>query len=155
MHPSPAEKVISAFNVKDYEVAGQFIQPKAESWKAPKDGLVYFDWYDQKGGKLNNEYKFELIGFADKLVQLSPIKHGWAVIGNPNKYLSANTIKSIDYSKKKLKIVMVESGELVVYNSSPISCSSAKKIEILGNGLWKLYFPDNAKNFEVVIKLRV
>jgi hypothetical protein len=155
MHPSPAEKVISAFNVKDYEVAGQFIQPKAESWKAPKDGLVYFDWYDQKGGKLNNEYKFELIGFADKLVQLSPIKHGWSVIGNPNKYLSANTIKSIDYSKKKLKIVMVESGELVVYNSSPISCSSAKKIEILGNGLWKLYFPDNAKNFEVVIKLRV
>ncbi|GEC72596.1 Raffinose synthase or seed imbibition protein Sip1 [Flavobacterium flevense] len=154
MHPAPADKVTSAFRVKDYEAAGEFIQPKAESWKAPKEGLVFYDWYEQKGGKLENEYKFDLIGFADKLVQLSPIKNGWSVIGNPNKYLSASTVKSIEYSDKKLKIVMIESGELVVYNPSPISCSSAKKIENMGNGLWKLYLPEAQKNFEVVITLK-
>jgi hypothetical protein len=154
MHPSPAANVTSAFTIKDYEAAGEFIQPKAESWKAPKEGLVYYDWYEQKGGKLVNEYKFDLIGFADKLVQLSPIKNGWSVIGNPNKYLSANTVKSIDYAKNTLKIVMVESGELVVYNPSPISCPIAKKIENMGNGLWKLYLPDDQKNFEVIITVK-
>lgn len=154
MHPSPAANVTSAFTVKDYEAAGEFIQPKAESWKAPKEGLVYYDWYEKKGGKLENEYKFELIGFADKLVQLSPIKNGWSVIGNPNKYLSASAVKSVEYADKKLKIVMVESGELVVYNPSAISCSSAKKIENLGNGLWKLYLPEAQKNFEVVITVK-
>ena len=154
MHPSPAEKVTSAFRLKDYEVAGEFIQPKAASWKAPKEGLVYYDWYEQKGGKLENEYQFDLIGFADKLVQLSPIKNGWSVIGNANKYLSAAAVKSIEYADKKLKIVMVESGELVVYNASPISCSLTKKIENLGNGLWKLYLPEAQKNFEVVITLK-
>lgn len=154
MHPSPAEKVTSTFTVKDYEAAGEFIQPYVKSWKAPKEGLVYYDWYEQKGGKLESKYSFELKGFSDKLVQLSPIKNGWSVIGNPNKYLSANTVKSINYSKKELKVVMVESGELVVYNQSPLSCSKASKIENLGNGLWKLHLPDAQKNFEVVISLK-
>ncbi|MCU0376878.1 MAG: hypothetical protein MUC78_01325 [Bacteroidales bacterium] len=154
MHPSPAETVTTAFTVKDYEAAGEFIQPKVVSWKAPDEGLVYYDWYEQKGGKLENEYKFYLIGFADKLVQLSPVKNGWSVIGNPNKYLSANTVKSIEYADNELKIVMVESGELVVYNPSPISCSSSKKIENMGNGLWKLYLPDAQKKCEVVITLK-
>jgi hypothetical protein len=107
-----------------------------------------------KRRKTGSEYKFDLIGFADKLVQLSPVKNGWSVIGNPNKYLSANTVKSIEYADNKLKIVMVESGELVVFNLSPISCSSATKIENMGNGLWKLYLPDAQKNFEVVITLK-
>lgn len=151
MEPIPKENVTAAFSVKDYEVAGVFIQPKVKSWKAPNEGLVYYDWYEQKGGKLKNEYKFELKGFADKLVQLSPIKYGWSVIGNPNKYLSASTIKSIEYAKNQLKIVMVESGELVVYNPKPIRCSLAKKIENMGNGLWKLSLPDGKKNSEFVI----
>jgi hypothetical protein len=154
MHPSPAENVSTGFTVKDYEAAGEFIQPKGESWKAPKEGLVYYDWYEQKGGKLEYEYKFDLIGFADKLVQLSPVKNGWSVIGNPNKYLSANSVKSIEYADNELRIVMVESGELVVYNLSTISCSLAKNIENMGNGLWKLNLPDARPNFEVVITLK-
>ncbi len=154
MHPSPAAKVAAAITVKDYEAAGDFIQPRAESWKVPAEGLVYFDWYEQKGGKLDNKYAFDLVGFSDKLVQLSPIKHGWSVIGNPHKYLSATAVKSIEYGDKELKVVMVESGELVVYNPSPISCSAAKKIDNMGNGLWKLDFPEAQKNFEVVITLK-
>jgi hypothetical protein len=154
MHPSPAGHVSTAFTVKDYEAAGEFIQPKVESWKAAKEGLVYYDWYEQKGGKLENEYKFDLMDFSDKLVLLSPIKNSWSVIGNPNKYLSTNTIKSINYTKNELKVVMVESGELVVYNTLPVSCSSANKIENMGNGLWKLYLPDAQKNLEVVISLK-
>jgi hypothetical protein len=82
------------------------------------------------------------------------VKHGWSVIGNSNKYLSASAVKSIDYTKKTVKIVMVESGELVVYNSSPISCSMAQKIENMGNGLWKLYLPEAQKNFEVIITVK-
>lgn len=154
MQPSPAEKITTAFTAKDYEEAGEFIQPKAESWKMPGEGLVYFDWYEQKGGKLDNKYSFDLTGFADKLVQLSPVKHGWSVIGNPEKYLSANAVKSIQYTEKELKIVMVESGNLVVYNRSLIICPSAQKIENMGNGLWKLYLPDLRKNGELVISVK-
>jgi hypothetical protein len=70
---------------------------------------------------LQSTFKFNLISFANKLVQLSPIKNGWSVVENLDKYLSANAVKSINYSKNELKIVMVESGKLVVYNASPIS----------------------------------
>ncbi len=154
MNPSPTENVSTAILEKDYENAGLFIQPKAQSWKATKEGLVYFDWYEQKGAKLVNEYKFDLLGFSDKLIQLSPIKKGWSVVGNPNKYLAANAVKSIIYGKKELKIVMHESGALVVYNLSPISCSEATKIENIGNGLWKLELPELKKNFEVNISIK-
>lgn len=154
MHPSPAENVKTAFTVKDYEAAGEFIQPRVDPWMVPNEGLVYYDWYEQKGGYLKSEYKFDLIGFADKLVQLSPVINGWSVIGNPNKYLSANTVRSIEYADDKLKIVMVESGELVVFNLLPVSCSLASKIENMGNGLWKLYLPEDKTNFEVFITLK-
>jgi hypothetical protein len=154
MHPSPTEHVTSAFTLKDYESAGEFIQPSVESWKVPKEGLVYYDWYEQKGGKLKDAYSFDLMGFADKLIQFSPIKNGWSVIGNPNKYLSSNAVQSIKYTENELKIVMVESGELLVYNALPINCSSAKHIVNLGNGLWKLFLTDVQKNLEVVISLK-
>jgi Raffinose synthase or seed imbibition protein Sip1 len=154
MHPAPKQQVTTAFTAKDYETAGDFIQPRVASWKVPNEGLVYYDWYEQKGGKLEGKYQFDLIGFSDKLVQLSPIKNGWSVIGSSNKYLSANTVKSIVYSKNQLKMVMVESGELVIYNTTPISCTSAKKIENMGNSLWKLFLPEAQKNFEVVITIK-
>ncbi|MBP6409795.1 MAG: hypothetical protein KA313_01720, partial [Pseudarcicella sp.] len=154
MHPAPSSKVTSAFSAKDYEAAGEFIQPKVESWKVPKEGLVYFDWYEQKGAKLVNEYKFDLVGFTDKLVQLSPIVKGWSVVGNTSKYLAASAVKSVVYNKKELKVVMNESSELLVYNLLPISCSIAQKIENIGNGMWKLYLPESKKNLELVITLK-
>ena len=154
MNPTPKEKVMATFTARDYQSAGDFIQPRVASWKAPKEGLVYFDWYEQKGAKLVKEFNFELKGFSDKLVQFSPINKGWSVVGNPNKYLAANAVKSIVYGKKALKIVMHESGALVVYNPSPISCLEATKIENIGNGLWKLELPELKKNFEVNIMVK-
>jgi hypothetical protein len=47
MHPSPTLNVTVSFTLKDYEGAGEFIQPRVKSWKAPKKGLVYYDWYEQ------------------------------------------------------------------------------------------------------------
>jgi hypothetical protein len=38
---------------------------------------------------------------------------------------------------------MAETGTLVVYNAKPVTCNSAQEIEDLGNGLWKIYFPEN------------
>ncbi|AQQ09727.1 Alpha-galactosidase [Sedimentisphaera cyanobacteriorum] len=150
--PTPDKPLEASVKEADYTKAGSFIQPAGQSWQIPEEGLVYYDWYQKAGGKLNSEYKFELKGFSDRFVQLSPIKKGWAVIGRPDKYLSASAVESIKYAPEKLTVEFVQSGPLVVYNKRPVQCSEAEKIDNLGNGLWKLKLPQNKEGLEIQIK---
>jgi hypothetical protein len=154
MIPTPAEAVKTQITAEDYTHAGSFIQPAVDAWKIPKEGLVYYDWYEGKGALLNDSYSIELKGFSDRLVQLSPVVKGWSVVGCTDKYLSAAAIETIVYAKNALKIKMLEAGTLVVYNSKPVNCSTARKIENIGNGLWKIYLPDSKESTEVVISLK-
>lgn len=149
--PTPATPIKTQISVEDYTHAGSFIQPAVEAWKVPAEGLVYYDWYEGKGGLLNGKYDIELNGFSDRFVQLSPVVKGWSAVGCVDKYLSAAAVENIKYDAKTLKLKLIEGGSLVVYNKSAISCSTANKIENIGNGLWKLSFAENKKGMEVVI----
>lgn len=149
--PTPNESVKTQVSTSDYTNAGSFIQPAEEAWKVPAEGLVYFDWYEGKGGFLNKQYEFELKGFSDRFVQLSPVVKGWSVVGCIDKYLSAAAVENIKYDAKTLKLKLIEGGSLVVYNQAAISCSVANKVENMGNGLWKLSFAQNTKGMEVTI----
>ncbi len=154
MHPTPAKSVKTQITAEDYTHAGSFIQPAVDAWKVPNEGLVYYDWYEGKGGLLNDNYSIELKGFSDRFVQLSPVVKGWSVIGCTDKYLSAAAVETIDYEKDELKIKMSEAGTLVVYNANPVKCATAQTIEPLGNGLWKIHVPKNSENTEVVVSLK-
>jgi Raffinose synthase or seed imbibition protein Sip1 len=151
-HPTPVESVKTQISAEDYKYAGSFIQPSVEPWNMPEEGLVYYDWYAGKGGLLTDSYEIVLNGFSDRFVQLSPLIKGWSVIGCTDKYLSAAAIEEIDYNENVLKVKLVESGTLLVYNESPISCDGAQKIESIGNGLWKINFPSGKPGLEVNIK---
>ncbi|ARN56901.1 Sip1-related alpha-galactosidase [Sedimentisphaera salicampi] len=153
-NPTPDSPVKAAVRESDYKSASSFIQPAVPSWEIPEEGLAYYDWYKQTGGKLGTKYEFELDGFSDRFVQLSPIKEGWAVIGRPDKYLSAAAVESAEYKSKTLTVKFVKSGPLVVYNKRPVECSEAKKITDMGGGLWRLEFPKNNKGMEVMIQIR-
>ena len=149
--PTPSEAVKAQISANDYTHAGSFIQPAVEAWKVPAEGLVYYDWYEGKGGLLNGTYEVELNGFSDRFIQLSPVVKGWSVVGSVDKYLSAAAVENISYDKKTLKFKLIEGGSLVVYSKSAISCATANKIENIGNGLWKLSIDENKKGIEVVI----
>ena len=151
VHPTPAESIKTQIYVEDYKHAGSFIQPAVDAWDVPQEGLVYYDWYEGKGGLLNDKYEIELSGFSDRFVQLTPIVKGWSVIGCTDKYLSAAAVETIDYSENEVKLKLVESGTLVVYNTGKVNCKSAQEITELGNGLWKLDFPAGQKEMEIVV----
>ncbi len=139
-NPTPSQSITTRISAEDYIHAGSFIQPAVSPWQVPKEGLVYYDWYQGKGGLLNGSYSIELNGFSDRFVQLSPIVQGWSVVGCTDKYLSAAAIEQIQYDKKMLTIKLAESGPVVIYSASKVSCAEATNIESLGNGLWKLEF---------------
>lgn len=149
---SNAESVIATVTPSDYTHAGSFIQPSVAPWKITAEGLVYYDWYTKKGGKLGDAYEMKLQGFSDGYVQLSPIKDGWSVVGRPDKYLPAAAIESIDYAPDMLKIRFVESGPLVIYSQNKPACKNAQEVNELGNGLWLLAFEEDIQGMEVVLK---
>ena len=150
--PTPAESVKTYISVEDYTHAGSFIQPSVKAWEVPEEGLVYYDWYQGKGGLLNGKYEIELNGFSDRFVQLSPVVKGWSVVGCIDKYLSAAAIESIEYSQNEVILKLVETGSLVIFNEKQIACENALGIESLGNNLWKILLPIGKKGYEVRIK---
>ncbi|KJF45334.1 Sip1-related alpha-galactosidase [Draconibacterium sediminis] len=150
-HPTPAESIKTQISAEDYTYAGSFIQPAVDQWKVPEEGLVYYDWYEGKGGILNEKYEIELNGFSDRFVQLTPIVNGWSVIGSTDKYLSAAAVETIDYSENEVKLKLIESGSIIVFNRNKINCAAAQKIEDLGNNLWKIMLQSGTKEVEISI----
>lgn len=144
-HPSPIDAINTSISASDYNHASSFIQPSVPQWEIPKDGLVYYDWYLRKGGLLDHKYEIDLLGFSDRFIQLSPVIQGWSVVGNPNKYLSAAAVQEISYERDYIKVQLIESGSLVIYNKSKIKSDQADSITSLGNGLWEVDLKEGEK----------
>lgn len=150
-HPTPSKSIKTQITEEDYMYASSFIQPAVDQWKVPEEGLVYYDWYKGIGGLLDGRYEIELSGFSDCFVQLTPIVQGWSVIGCTDKYFSAAAIEIVEYGENEIKLKIVESGSVVVFNRKKVDCSEAQKIEDLGNNLWKITLPTGKQGIEITI----
>ena len=127
------------------------IQPYPGEWSIPEEGLVAYDWYAGKGCKLDSPYKLELKGFTDALVLLCPIKHGWAVIGRVDKYLSPAAVEKTAVTPKMLEVSLREAGPLVIWSASGRPASEKLTFTDLGNGFWKADIPVKNQAVQFVI----
>ncbi|MFR9649585.1 MAG: Sip1-related alpha-galactosidase [Rikenellaceae bacterium] len=125
-------------SAKDYTFADGLVQPYPGLRELSKEGLVYYDWYEKRGGVLSGDYEFTLGSVEDKLLLLSEIENGWSVIGLEEKYLSGVAVKEFKSSKKSIKITMHEAGAIVVYSDKVIKRSSSGEVEALGNGIYRV-----------------
>ena len=94
----------------DYAAAGGMMQPFSGDWKLPDEGLVVYDYYAKTARKLNTSCNVSIKGFGDRLLQLSPVENGWAVIGRTDKYLPAAAVDSIKSNGKSIQIKLHETG---------------------------------------------
>ena len=136
---------------EDYTHAGGMVQPYEGRWKVPAEGLVYYDWYARRGGKLEGEYSFELEGFADRLIILCPIRSGWAVVGRTDKFLSPATVEVVSVSENELTIRMVESGPLAVWRGTSSPWSVGITFTNAGNDLYMVDLPVGERDRPVTI----
>jgi hypothetical protein len=122
---------------EDYTSAPAMIQPYPGKWPIPTEGLIVYDHYDRKAEKLKKEYSVTIRGFGDRLLQVSPILHGWSVIGRIDKYLSAAAVEIISCSDEQLKLRLHEAGPFAIWleNGTP----KAKGIDFVEkeNGLYE------------------
>lgn len=133
-----------AISEEDYKYADAMVQPYPGVRELPKEGLVYYDWYEKRGGKLSSEYRVDVKSAEDRLVLLTEIENGWSVVGLEDKYLSAVAVTSVKSSPKSIDITVVEGGALLVYSETPIKSGRNKvDIESLGGGLYRIAMSSN------------
>ncbi|MBU3011301.1 alpha-galactosidase [Polaribacter vadi] len=135
---SQDDKDVNAkISLKDYAFAGGMIQPYNGLWETPKEGILLYDYYKETAQVLKDDYQFTLASRKERLLLLNPIKEGWAVIGRPDKYLSAATYELEAISQESLKIRMIEDGTLLLWSHGKTPVSENFEFTDVGNGLWK------------------
>jgi hypothetical protein len=122
------------------------LQPYPGRQPLPPEGLVFYDAFSGKGGRLEKEYVFELSGLADRLVQLAPITKGWAVVGRTDKYLSAAAVEVLAADDRELKIKLIEAGPLAVWSGKGAPKAEGLEFTDAGNGLYKADLPVGERN---------
>lgn len=114
-----------------YKWAPSMIQGKkaTSSWDIPEEGLVAYDWRNRKGVKLPDKgISLSLPNLRGGVMQdifylLAPIEKGWAVLGNPDKYLSPSCIEEgIVRTDEKIIFTLKDSACVLIYREggSPV-----------------------------------
>jgi len=122
---------------RDYAHASGMIQPYPGEWTIPADGLLVYDWYQGKAYRLGHTYRVSIRGFGDRLLQLSPIEHGWSVVGRTDKYLSAAAVEVLSVRPNEVKIKMIESGPLAVWTERGVPKARGLTFTDVGGGLYR------------------
>ncbi|PNC05726.1 Sip1-related alpha-galactosidase [Akkermansia muciniphila] len=107
-----------------YEWAPSMMQGPgaASSWSVPAEGLAAYDWRNRKGVKLpDGGIPLSLPSLRNGVMQdifylLAPIEKGWAVLGNPDKYLSPACIEEgIIRTDGKMTFTLKDSASVLIY----------------------------------------
>lgn len=122
---------------EDYTQASAMEQPFLGFWELPEEGLVIYDWEEQRGQLFVDEgVDFKIDGFGHKLFLISPINNGWAVIGRNDKYLSPSTVEIVRSSQEELVIEMEEPGNIMLYSGNQPISSSEFDFKSMGDGFY-------------------
>ncbi|MDF7822710.1 Sip1-related alpha-galactosidase [Pontiellaceae bacterium B12227] len=136
----------------DYAAAGGMMQPFSNDWKLPAEGLIVYDYYKGTAQKMNTGYDVSIEGFGDCLLQLSPIKNGWSVIGRTDKYLSGAAVESIKADKKSLTVQLHESGPFGLWLNKGTPVAEGVTFTDKGNGFFVADLPVKAEPIQFTIK---
>ena len=139
--PTSQAPLQAAVAADDYTEAAGMIQPHQGNWAVPEEGLLAYDWHAGTAVRLDGPYEFQIAGFADRLIHLCPIRHGWAVIGRTDKYLSPAAVEVLDVSPNELTICLVESGPLGVWSERGRPSAEGAAFVAAGAGLYKADLP--------------
>lgn len=132
------QKLNGVINSDDYKYTSAMIQPFNNLKDIPKEGLIVYDWDQQKVFKLNNtNLNVSIQGFGHRLFILTPIENGWSMIGRTDKYLSPSTVEIEKNTQDSLSFKMYEPSEIIFYSTIADFKSDSMDFVALGDGFYK------------------
>ena len=149
--PQAKRTFTRTFTAADYADSSAMIQPYPGKWKTPEEGLLVYDWYNKTARVLGSGYDVSLKSFDYRILQFCPIKHGWAVIGRSDKYLSASGVKSLKAEPDKLVVELHRSGPLTIWSKRGAPKADGFSFKDAGRGLFTADIPVSYKPIQLVI----
>jgi hypothetical protein len=119
--------VAGSITADDYTHASAMLQPYPGKWSVPAEGLVVYDWYDNKAERIESGRSFEIKGFGDRLYLLTPIKDGWSIIGRTDKFLAPAAFEILESDGTGMTLRLKEAGPLTIWSEK--GCPTAVGIE--------------------------
>lgn len=131
----PEKPVSGTVSADDYRWAGGMLQNGAPEWDAP-EGIVIYDVLNCM--VVADHETVSLPGFGDGLYLLCPIRKGWAVIGNPEKYLCSEAVETVDAEGGTLALELYEPCDVLVWSQGDEAPVADGPVERVGSNLWKI-----------------
>ncbi len=146
------EELSTSITPEDYANASAMIQPWPGPWDLPGDGLLVYDWYSGQAARLDGEHEVTIKGFGDRLLQVSPIVNGWAVIGRTDKYLSAAAVEVVSCERDAVTLKLHESGPIAVWCSDGTPTADGLTFIEKGNCLHEAQMPVETRPVMLIIE---
>ncbi len=143
----PEAPVTCAVGFDDYVAAADLLDDGQE-WTTPAEGVLFYDWHTAAVQRLMPGEASEPIAmeaFDCRLILATPIRHGWSVIGRPDKFLSPAAVSVRFVSADELILNMPESAPIVIWSETAFIHDGQAPITSISTNLWRIDLPDMPK----------
>uniref|UniRef100_UPI003216B699 Sip1-related alpha-galactosidase n=1 Tax=uncultured Draconibacterium sp. TaxID=1573823 RepID=UPI003216B699 len=136
----------------DYQYGGTMIQPYKGLWDQPEEGLVAYDFHKGKAWKMDKTFSAKLSAWETKIVHLIPVKHGWAVIGRADKYLSPAGCKVIKRSVDRIKLALKESAPVLIWHEDGNLNAGNANVKRIADNLYSVEPAKDSKEITITFR---
>ncbi len=133
--------VTGQITADDYRRASAMIQPYPGLWELPAEGLIAYSHFEGTIHSLDQPLPVSLTGFSDRLVHLLPVRNGWALIGQTDKFLAPATVLDPTFTADSVTFKVREPGPFAFYLKTGKPTAAGLVFESHGNGLWTTQIP--------------
>ncbi len=149
----PERSVTGYVEPSDYRQAGAMMQPRA-TWPVPEQGLILYDWYARQAMPLRERYAFRMEKFSDRHFLVCPVRHGWAVVGRTDKFLSPAAVRVLHSTPKEITLVVKEGGPVAVWQADAKAAveSEDSPLRKIPAHLWEVVLTPEKRNALVRIR---
>jgi Raffinose synthase or seed inhibition protein Sip1. len=138
----PAKPVHGAWTADDHRHAAALLSDsEAAVWSRPAEALLRYDCLTGRAELQRAEAApFSLQPLTDAFVIFSPVQDGWALIGDPQKYLPPSAVAVFDIVGDRVRIASHEACDVLVWRASGVVHASIH-VSPVGGGLWRAALP--------------
>ena len=109
--------ITTSIGPRIYQEASAMMQPYEKPWTLPVEGVVAYDVMRKTANLLSDARAVSMSEFGCVLLQLSPVRDGWSLVGREDKYLPGSAVRDLEYANDHMSFAVEEEGRIVVWST--------------------------------------
>ena len=145
----PAKPVHGAWTADDHRHASALLSlAEARAWRLPAEGTLRYDCLTGVAALQHEPVPFSLQPLTDAFVIFSPVRSGWALIGDPKKNLPPAAVTRFEVQGSRVTVASYEACSVLVWRAHG-AVHAATPVQSLAGGLWRVELPAGGVSVEL------